>query len=268
MEDLLYILKRLSVVNQDDGLTFTDTERLDSISFLLSGSPYRKAEADGLFHMYSRRPVHEISGPVILVSSHVDCHRRITRCFTEIRDDGYLLGTFDNSITNAAIVYLMLSSELPDNVLVVFTGDEEEDSRGAADVSHFLRSCSLDIKNVFVLDVTSEGWDEHADLTVENDFWDEDFGERVIELLGETDSRWRFVPEDPDEIPDFIPKECIIHTEADPDESWEYDEEDCPCFSFCLPSAGEMHSDEGIAVRISSFRKYTEAFGRILMQLG
>ena len=52
--------------------------------------------------------------------------------------------------------------------------------------------------------------------------------------------------------------------EADEDESWEYDEADLPCFSFCLPTRGEMHSDEGILARVASFRRYTEVLERLL----
>lgn len=68
-----------------------------------------------------------------------------------------MLGTFDNSITNASIVYLMLSRALPRNVIVAFTGDEEETSRGALDVSRFIEDHNLDVLNIFVLDVTEEG---------------------------------------------------------------------------------------------------------------
>ena len=56
----------------------------------------------------------------------------------------------------------------------------------------------------------------------------------------------------------------IIDEEAEPDESWEYDDCEQICFSLCLPTKGEMHSDEGILARVISFRRYTEVLERML----
>lgn len=178
-----------------------------------------------------------------------------------------MLGTFDNSITNAAIVYLMLSGDLPRNVIVAFTGDEEENSRGALDVSRFIEDHNLDVLNIFVLDVTEEGWVTGADFTIENDFWDDDFGKKTVELAQRTGYKWNFVPAEPAEIPKFVPGEAVIHIEAYADESWDYDEKEIPCFSFCLPTKGEMHCDDGILARVISFRRYTEVLGKMLTML-
>ena len=265
LDSILSVLKRVSVLNRDNGLSFTNTNRLDVIAGMLSGSKYHRMEADGLFHMYGLKPVNEIKGPVLIVSSHVDCERHITRCFCEQSDPDILLGTFDNSITNAAILYLMLSGSLPDHVLIAFTGDEEETGKGCKDVIRFIKKNKLDVQNIFVLDVTEEGWNNNADFTIENDFWDEEFEKRIVELVKKTGYRWNYVPGELDEIPDFIPKEFIIKTEAYEDESWEYDEEELPCFSFCLPTKGEMHCDEGILARVTSFQRYTEVLGRMLV---
>ena len=267
MDELLYVLQRLSVLNRDNGSAFTNTQRLDAIASLLSDSPYHRIEAKGLFHLYGQKSVSKLKGPVVIVSSHVDCESHITRCFASLKDKNTLLGTFDNSITNAAIVSLMRSIKLPENVFVAFTGDEEENGRGAKDLIRFIRKKHLDVVNITVLDVTEEGWKTNADFTVENDFWDEEIGEAVVALVEKTGYRWNFVPGELDDIPDYIPKNRVIHVEAYDDESWDYDEKDLPCFSFCLPSSGEMHSDDGILVRTDSFRRYTEVLGRILKEI-
>ena len=264
MNDLMSVLEKLTVLNRDNSYLFTNTERLDAIASLLCASPYKKTEAHGLYHLYSRKPVSEIDVPVIIVSTHVDCERHITKCFTTRKENGNLLGTFDNAITNAAIVYLMLLGNLPENVLVAFTGDEEESGRGAKDICRFIQKNDLDVLNVFVLDVTEEGWKTEADFTVENDFWDDDVGKKVVELANQTGYSWNYVPGDPDDIPEYIPKEGIIDVEAYEDESWEYDEADLSCFSLCLPSNGDMHSNAGILVRESSFRRYTEVLEKML----
>lgn len=267
MTDLISILHTLSVPNRDNGRVFTDTERLDAIAELLRESPYERVAADGLFHMYSRVPIEAIEEPVVIVSTHVDCEYHITKCFTKQVDDDTLLGTFDNSITNASAVHLMLSTDLPDNVLFAFTGDEEEGSRGATDVARFVEDNRLEVLNIYVLDVTEVGWKREADFTVENDFWDDDFGKRVVDLACDTGYQWRYVPAYPDDIPSYVPKDRVKMTEAYEDESWEYDERDLPCFSLCLPTKGDMHCDDGILARTVSFRRYTEVLGRMLKEL-
>ncbi len=264
MLELMSVLQAVSVLNRDDGSSFTNTQRLDAIASLLRGSDYRRLNEDGLFRLYARRSVAEMDGPCLVVSSHVDCERSITRCFARAAEDGMLLGTFDNAITNAAIAALMLAGSLPEHVLVAFTGDEEETGRGAKDLSRFLRGSGLKVCNVFVLDVTEEGWSSRADFTIENDFWDEAFGKEAVDLAERTGYPWRYVPGELDEIPDYIPRDRIISVEAYEDESWEYDEADLPCFSLCLPTKGEMHSDDGILVRETSFRRYTEVLERML----
>lgn len=201
------------------------------------------------------------------MTKHVNCERSITRCFFSYMNDNILLGTFDNAITNAAIVYLILSGRLPDNMLIVFTGDEEENGRGAADVIRFIKKSRLKVLIVFVLDVTEEGWKNEADFTIENDFWDESFGERIIELVQKTQYQWNYVPAEPEDIPDYIPEEAVISVEAFEDESWEYNEENIPCFSFCLPTKGEMHSDTGILARAAAFERYTDMLQQMLNSL-
>ena len=201
---------------------------------------------------------------MVVVSSHVDCQSSITHCYSEQIGNGLLKGTYDNSITNTAILSLMLSDSLPDNVLVAFTGDEEEESFGAKHLIRFLKNNKIDIMHLFVLDVTDMGWNESADFTVENDFWHNDYGEKIIDTVCRSSYNWRFVPSNPDRVPRFVPEKNVIQVEAEPDESWYYDDEGINCCSFCLPTKGIMHSDEGVFVRESSFRAYTEKLNELL----
>lgn len=264
MNDLFSVLEQISVLNRDNGSVFTNTERLNAIASLLRGSDYKRINADGLFHLYAHGRGVERNRPVVIVSSHVDCERHISRCFTGFLNPDTLLGTYDNAITNAAVVYLMLSGRLPDHVLVAFTGDEEVNGRGSKDVIRFIGKNNLNVRNIFVLDVTEEGWRTNADFTVENDFWDEDFGRKVIEAANQSGYSWNYIPGEPDNVPDFIPEERILRCEAYDDESWDYDEADLPCFSLCLPTTGEMHSNKGILARVISFRRYVDVLERML----
>ena len=244
--NLMEVLTKVSVLNYDNGHVFTKSDRLESIGACLWGSKYRRINPQGLFHLYSPNPVEDIQGPVIIVSSHIDCEKSITSCFTKSCTDGKLHGTYDNAITNAAIVYLMQRGNLPDNVLVAFTGNEERDAKGAREVVRYMREKRLQIGCVVVLDVTDMGWINEADFTIENNFWSNRLGKKIIGFMKSAINKWRFVPSDPYDIPTYVNSEYVIQIEAEMDESWEYDEHDVECFSFCLPVYGEMHSNDGV----------------------
>ncbi|WP_034447839.1 hypothetical protein [Butyrivibrio sp. AE2032] len=267
--DLIQLLEKISVLNKDNSRHFTNTERLDVIASLLWDSGYRRLNADGLFNLYSRQPVdYYRNRKVVVVSTHVDCERTITRCFSRREENGLLKGTYDNAITNAAILSLMLSESLPDNVLVAFTGDEEEESEGALQLARFLRQNSIEVFHLFVLDVTDEGWSdvrsESASFTIENDFWDEYYGEKIVSNAIKSGHNWKFVPGDPSDVPSYVPVANLIRKEAAEDESWDYDEKDIDCCSFCLPVKGEMHSNVGVFAWESSFEDYTEVLNDVL----
>lgn len=266
------ILKRISVLNRDNGEKFTDTARLDVIASLLWDSRYRRVNPQGLYHLYAVRPLTEYREPVVIISSHVDCEKNISRCFTKESENGFLKGTYDNSITNAAVLSLMLREELADHVLIAFTGDEERGSKGAKQLAKYLKRKGVRVSCVIVLDVTDMGWKEKADYTIENNFWGEELGRSVASCIQkiskESSSTWRFVPSDTGKIPSCILPEAVIFEEAEADESWEYDEQELPCFSFCLPVCGDMHSDEGVYVRKESFSMYIEALKELVKAVG
>ena len=262
--DLFAILNQVMQLCRDNGQIFTNTGRLDEIQRLLWNSRYRRVNPQGLFHLYAARPLDQIDRSVILVTSHVDCAAGISRCYCEAAGDNLLRGTFDNAATNAAILTLMLEGTLPDCVLVAFTGDEEVESRGITETVRFLQSKHINIELAVVLDVTDMGWEERAGFTVENNFWDEAIGGKVIERVGRLNAEWRFVPEDPEDIPPYVPPERVIPFEAEPDESWQLDEMEVPCFSLCLPIRGAMHSDRGALARRSSFPACRAALAALL----
>lgn len=263
-ENVYSILERIMLLCRDDGKHFIVEDRLNEINEIMTGSVYRMVEQQGLFRLFAKRPLEEIQGPVILVSSHVDCEEGINECFCEDLGDGFLKGTFDNAATNAAVLSVMLEGSLPDNVLIAFTGDEERHSRGAIKTVEFLRSSNLTIDLAVVLDVTDMGWDEGADFTVENNFWREDQGKQIIGKAKELGYKWRFVPEDLRDIPAYVPSELVIHEEAEEDESWKFDDLEVPCFSLCLPVKGNMHSNAGVRARKDSFPKYCSAMSALL----
>ncbi len=161
----------------------------------------------------------------------------------------------------------MLTNQLPAHVLVAFTGDEEVGSREAKHLLRFLQAKDIKVKVIVILDVTDMGWTENADFTIENNFWNDILGQKVIRIIDGLSYNWRFVPSDVDDIPRYIPSDRIIYEEAEEDESWYYDEEKQVCFSFCLPVYGEMHSDTGVITRKDAFYHYTEMLKKMLCEL-
>lgn len=260
--NLTETLSKLSVLNRDDGQIFTDTSRLDAIHHALEGSRYFRINQGGLFHLYSSRHISQINEPVVIISSHVDCAENITRCYSKLLANGLMKGTYDNSITNSALLYLMLENKIPDNVLTAFTGDEECDSCGADALMEFAQG-RLDIRHVVVLDVTDMGWNREADFTIENNFWHAELGRTIIASAQTSGYKWCFVPSDEEDIPAYVNSKYVIPIEAEADESWEYDEYDVECFSLCLPVLGEMHSNEGVYARQKSFERYTDMLEKI-----
>ena len=151
-------------------------------------------------------------------------------------------GTWDNALTNAAVVELMLSGRLPQNVVVAFTGDEEVKSRGAQEVVGALSEADCYVRFVVVTDVTNVGWEHGLAFTIENDLnVDILTAHSIVEGMKGYAGRYGFVHE------------------ALPDESWIYDEYKLPCLTLCHPVGGDMHSDEGALARLSAFPVYCDA---------
>ncbi len=260
------ILERLNVINYDDGIAFTATARLAVFEKLFSDTEYQRVNHKGLFHLYSKKPISLMQGPLVLLSSHVDCERNITQCFSEVQPGGMLKGTYDNSITNAAVLSLMQDNKLAENVVVAFTGNEEVSSIGALQLAQYLQNYTTNVI-VLVLDVSYEGYNQKADFTIENDFWSKNTGMVVTEISRQSGYPWRFVPKSEEEMPEYIPEENRIYRDAVADESWDY-EDFFQCFSFCLPVGdGEMHDNRGVTARQESFLHYMEVLARLANEL-
>ena len=225
-----------------------------------------RINADGLFHLYAKKPLESFAkDQVTVISTHVDCEWHITECFFEDLGNGLIKGTFDNALTNAAVLSLMLSDTLPENVLIAFTGDEEETSVGANSLIRFFRDHRIIVKHIFVLDVTDMAWNDKADYTIENDLWySEALGKRIINSAESLPYSWRFVPSDPSDLPDYVNDSNTIFEEAAEDESWDYDEEDFSSCSICIPIKGEMHSNTGVLARKESLFHFVKFLNVLL----
>lgn len=277
------ILRRLSIPSSDNGREFTNKDRLRQISKLLSGSRYKLIGEGNLFRLYGKRKLNKLSNDIILVSSHVDCLQSTPFLAT---NHTYIHGILDNAATNSVIVALMLQDELPDNVVIGFTGDEEVGSGGARELANYLLDNEKLVRFI-VLDVTSCGWKEKADFIIENDFFrsgiGHHWGRKIIKLANASGMRWRFVSSQVDESKGYLDKTLIeefmadssmakLHLEYDyvsgPNESLEYDKQEMSGFSLGLPCSArtpeEMHSNIGFDIRKDNYINYMIFLKRLL----
>ena len=236
------LLKMVTVDCKDDGTTFQVTDRIEVIKEYLKTTSYQLIAEENLFLLYGKL-VPQAGTPVVLVSSHIDCVYK--RCFCTEESDTYH-GTFDNSYTNAALLHEMMHDHLPDNVLIAFTGDEEHDSAGVIAVNLHLTRQQTPIHFALVLDVTNAGWEKQHFFAIENDMGvDLLTAHRIIETIRPYEGKYTF-----------------LH-DAEPDETWDYDEYGIPCMTLSVPVGGNMHGEEGVSVRKTSFPVYCDVLSSL-----
>lgn len=257
---LFQILRTVNVESRDDGQAFTVTERLEAIERLLrsENAHYAPVVKAPLVHLYAPCDLSLLGEDLVLVSTHADTVPAMTRYFTRRTLTGGLRGTFDNSLTNALAVSLMLDGGLRDNVVFAFTGDEERFGQGAVQAAELLRAAGKRFRAVS-LDVTPMGYREKFAFTVENDYLlTGDAAEAVVRAAERTKLPWGITVVDPERYDPAFPVGRIFRDRngeiipALPDEARTYGRRAEACrtsFSLCIPTAGEMHGNRGILVR-------------------
>lgn len=261
------LLVKINCPSADNSKHFTEPMRRNVIHDLLRDSNYKTIKHSGLSLIYQARDYSLM--PTVLISCHIDS--LYTHYHFQSIGNEEILGTFDNSILSALFVDLMLNERLPANVMIAFTGNEEENSLVAIETIEFLmekhQSIWQRLEMVIVLDVTSEGYDSHA-FTLENYFIEKQpLSESFLSFNAKKD------------LKQYLRRLLNIYSnllfiksdKAAADESWDYHEYDLNCFSLCLPSRPHpamekvevdewMHSDHGIIVKKRSLDEYARAF--------
>jgi hypothetical protein len=268
------ILEKVNTPSTDNGRTFIKTERCDNIKKSLTESNYVLLRDADLSLIYSHKE-YEKDMPCILVSCHIDS--LYSKYHFSKFNETEILGTFDNSICNAALIYLMITDGLPKNVIVAFTGDEENECRGAKETIEHIRDKCLflweNLQLTIVLDITSEGYDNYS-FTIENYFIKKDPGDAL---------RLRF--SSGEDFRDYLRKKLLLYDnvkfigeDADPDETWEYNKYDLNCFTFCFPTKPHpdnektevgywMHNDIGMLIKKENTLKYPVALTMLLQEI-
>jgi hypothetical protein len=249
------LVHHLTAPCADNGREFTAAERISRIKSLHQRAGHQLSAELPLALVY-RHPQFNPGKPAVLVSSHIDS--LYTRYHSRL-DGQTFLGTYDNSITNAAVAHLILTGTLHPQVLVAFTGDEERGSRGASQVVEHLSNGNETLRPelVVVLDVTEEAYDSHP-VSFENLFAGDGTEGGGAFGMKHRDDLLSFIPS----IPGMEDSHIVPRGEAD--ESWQYASHDLNCLALCLPIqtiTGNMHDDEGVHAKLRSLEAYTEIVG-------
>lgn len=230
------LARKMSIPSYSNGVEFVTLDRLNAAEEEIRDSKYCHFVDGKIFRLYSQKKIEDIKGKILLISSHADCLQE-KPVFERASKDHQkrMIGIFDNSITNAACLYLMKYCDLPENVVFAFTGDEESsdetrtilgkigldyqktnsflkkfrndegldyddevDMMGAYSVCKFLKEKNKNF-NTIVLDCTYSAFDDNADFTLENDFIynkDIDWLNRILQCFSNIDMKWKFIPAD------------------------------------------------------------------------
>ena len=257
-ERLEQIIRDTTIPCTDNGVVFTNTARLDFIQNTLSTSNYSCFAEPPLARLYKHKNFRD-SCPFIVISCHIDSIYESYYCE---RSGHELRGTFDNSACNAIALHAMLEDQLGVQAVICFTGDEEDESRGADQVVEALMKLGLiqNLKMVITMDLTEESFGRS--FTAENVFEKKHPGdEALFEFLTRRDLR--------NYVEALIPGIRVIKN-GDPDESWQYDEHDLNCFSFCLPCrllGEDMHDSIGVALTFESILEYATALNELVVAI-
>ena len=195
------------------------------------------------------------SRSVILISCHIDS--LYDSYYAEVKG-AELWGTFDNSACNAILVEAMVTGLLPDQAVVSFTGDEEDESRGADQTIDYLDREGLfqNLEMVLTLDLTEEFFGR-THFSIENCFIEQTATKSVLRFDRKAELKHY--------LRSFVETDAFLR-DADPDESWQYDEHDLNCFSLCLPCrvlGRDMHASQGVTIRAESPQAYLDALTRL-----
>jgi putative aminopeptidase FrvX len=259
---MLEILRQINIKCEDDAKGFKDSEKIGRIDKILKKTKYKRIHDGHLTKIYSQLNIREIAGKsLVLVSSHIDT---VYKNFYEMEGRDVVAGTLDNSITNAILIDLLVRNDLPENVTVAFTGNEEKESLGVDETISFLHSAKARAGIVVSLDITNRGYRNHG-YTVENYF--------VKKGMGKAFYRKKQLKNYLVELLEKKKVKTIHHVSADPDDTWQFDEHNLNCFTLCLPSRNIaehddwMHDDMGVIVKKSALKEYSQALLKLLRRL-
>jgi len=242
-EDIPCYISALNIPCTDNGKKFIDNKRVKALEAICKHSEYRLTKKASLSRIYEHKNL-DRKKPIIFVSCHIDSiYKKYWNELSNNTGAALIKGTLDNSACVGILAYLVQNNKLPPNVVVAFTGNEEQDGKGAKQVSKYIKKEYKDcnVKYIISLDLTNDFYNEKH-YTIENI---NGCYQGTLSLM--------------------LPEAGIVE-DAAPDDSWTY-KKYFPCFSLCLPceNIGEdMHSDKGVRIKQNSLVVFSDILQLLL----
>lgn len=275
--DHIDLMERIAKPCRSTHERFTDVSKLDAIRKELEDSPYKETYDLGVTSIWTKVPFEELPSEILLVSSHIDVVPNITHCYSELDENGFLHGTYDNLATNAAEVIMMKEEDFPNNIVFAFNGDEETGGcAGAKEVAKKLVDMGKNVNLCVALDVTWEGFDDDKLFSLENltygklGFALNEFVARSVLRIENDETDFCFIKANKHNIPKTFQINCpevIEKSTGMYDEAFAYRDVGLPACSICIPTDGDMHSNSGLYVKQPVFEGYILSLTSFLYSL-
>ncbi len=223
--------------------------RRKQIIELLKNSNWKKIVDDGFLLIYYNQ-YDEKYKHTILISCHIDSVFKDTDYFLDFPNSEIIKGTLDNSASIAILLSAMLDNQLPANIYVTFTEDEEQNMRGAHNTIDYFKRNLKEVWNklslVIVMDVSNKNWEK--DVSIENFFIKRNVKNSGILTFKNTESFIKYITK-------ILKKNKISYgivreENAEEDESWTYEEYNLNVFSLCLPVWVDCEEDDNCNKRL------------------
>lgn len=222
---LITIFNEINLPCRDDGKKFTDFRKITRIKTLLKQFV---CEEGNLYRFFYRN-----KSTNLILATHIDCVYNKTYCKTTKKG---FFATLDNSLTNAIAIYCVIKyPKVFKNVGILFTGNEEDESKGAREFSQKLNDECFVLNMDVTCGSTSCPRFENALSALNKNFWN---------YLEKKE------------------KNFFIDSSFSDDDYREFAKATNNTISYCIPilpkneSKNWMHDDEGQFVEYVAIKKY------------
>ena len=148
----------------------------------------------------------------------------------------------------ASLICLMQKNELPDSIMVAFLKNPDEKKQGIKNLVKLLKKTKKTYRAI-VLDITNTGWEESCDYTVENCYLTGRMYKNLVSVLHMKGRRWKIIPQDRQMLKGILFDDKYFTTNAPRGKDCDYYQEfGVNCFSYCLPTQGEIKNGEKITI--------------------
>ena len=150
----------------------------------------------------------------------------------------------------AALICLMQKNELPDSVIVAFLKHADEKRQGIHKLVKLLKKTQRTYRAI-ELDITTTGWEDGCDYTVENCFLTPRMYKKLVSVLHHGRGNWKIIPKDRQMLKGILFFDKYFSTSAPRGENCDYYQEmGVNCFSYCLPVKRNIKEGERITIDV------------------